>query len=354
VNTRLKILQIGAGSMGKRRLRDLHEREDVELALYDQREDRRDAARARFGVKTFAGLEDALAWEPDALIISTPPGTKKRYIDLALERGFHHFSEADIWTYGAARRTSDIQGLVMWPSASLNHLPVVRALHSVVANDLGSLLSYHHALGTYMPGWHTDEGNEYYGRHRSTAPAREMVCFELHFLNAVFGAPTEVAGYFGKFGELSGESEDTWSLLLRLQDRGTGHLTSTMACPSDYRRGCCFGIHGFATWDIQSGEITVSTESDPKVRTLQFGAVAAVLERSYFEEIHSFVDAVLSGEPAQQTYSLNQKSTATLAAAEKSSVSGQWIEVDADDEPEMDPPLREAAGIYGRSPGMPK
>ena len=55
--SRLKILQIGAGSMGNRRLRDLHQREDVALALYDEREDRRAAARARFGVMIFAKLE---------------------------------------------------------------------------------------------------------------------------------------------------------------------------------------------------------------------------------------------------------------------------------------------------------
>jgi predicted dehydrogenase len=340
---RLKVLQIGAGSMGTRRLRDLHEREDVELAVFDQREDRRAGANSRFGVDTFASLSDALAWAPAALIISTPPGAKKLYIDLALEHGLHHFSEADIWTYGAAQRTYDTGGLVMWPSATLNHLPIVKALNSLIPSHLGTVLSYHHMLGTYMPGWHASEGNEYYGRHRSTAPAREMVCFELHFLNALFSGATEVAGAFSKFGGLSGDSEDTWSLLLKLKNGGTGQLTSTMACPSEYRRGSCFGNRGFVTWDIQNGEVMLSTGSDQKPRILQFGGASAVIERSYFEEINLFADAVISGKPGPQNYSSSQESTAILAAAEKSWATGKWVEVDPDAEPDVHPPPRQTA-----------
>jgi len=72
----MKILQLGSGSMGSRRLRDLSRRPDVTLALYDERADRRQRAHERFGVTVFTRLEDALAWEPAALVISTPPGTR--------------------------------------------------------------------------------------------------------------------------------------------------------------------------------------------------------------------------------------------------------------------------------------
>ena len=57
-----KILQIGAGAMGTRRLRDLYQRKDVALALYDERADRCAAAHARFGVRVFPKLDNALEW----------------------------------------------------------------------------------------------------------------------------------------------------------------------------------------------------------------------------------------------------------------------------------------------------
>lgn len=336
--SRLNILQIGAGAMGTRRLRDLHQRKDVALAVFDERADRCAAAHSRFAVKTFAKLDTALEWGPEALIISTPPGAKGVYIDLAFERKMHHFSEADIWTYGATRRSAQTKGLVSTSSCSLNFLPVVKGLGNLVHDHLGSLLSYQHALGFHMPKWHPHEGDEYYGRHRDTAPAREMVCFDLHFLNFIFSPAVEVAGCFQKYGELAGPTEDTWSLLFRLKNGGTGQLTSTMACPADYRRGCCFGSQGLATWDIYSGEVTLRTAQDQVARQYQFGALPSVLDAGYFEEINTFVDAVLGEKIWPQSYALCQESTATLAAAEQSSVTGMWVKVDRDAEPDRSLP----------------
>ena len=328
--------------MGTRRMRDLHQRKDLSLAMYDEREDRRQRAKERFGITVFSRLDDALAWGPNALVISTPPGTKGGYIKLALDRGLHHFIEADIWTYGAAEieRVSRQKKLVSAPSASLRQLPVVRALGTAVRQHLGSLLSYQLFMATYMPGWHSGEGEEYYARHRNTAPSREMIPFELNWLNPIFGSATEVAGRFEKYGSLPGSTEDTWSLSMRLKDGGVGQLTITMACPVDYRRGCCFGTNGMITWDIYSGDLAVQIAGESKPRLQNFGAVGSVLEAMYLEEISTFIDAINGQTAWPQSYTLSQQSTATIAAAEQSFVTGQWVKVDPTAEPATSLPRR--------------
>ena len=321
--------------MGTRRLRDLHQRSDVTLGLFDEREDRRKRAHDRFGVTVFSKLEDALAWGPQALIISTPPGTKGDYIQLALKHGLHHFTEADIWCYGAAEieRVSRQKKLVSAPSASLRYLPVVEALGQKVRAELGQLLSYQFYMATYMPGWHADEGREYYARHRNTAPAREMIPFELNWLNPIFGPATDVAGRYEKYGVLPGDVEDTWSLSMHLQHGGVGQLTITMACPVNHRRGYCFGTDAVIGWDIYSGDLTVQATADKEPRRSNFGAIADVLEPMYLREINAFVDAALGRQPWIQSYALSQQSTATIAAAEQSFLTRQWIKVDPDAEP---------------------
>lgn len=324
--------------MGTRRLRDLGHRGDIELALFDVREDRRAAAGVRFGINVFPALDAALAWGPDALIISTPPGTKGSYIDLAFERRLHHFSEADIWAYGAGPRAAQEKNLVSAPSASFAFLPVVKQLGPLLEENLGRLLSYQFFMSTYMPGWHPTEGKEYYARHRNTAPAREMIPFELSYLDAFFSPASEVAGRFEKFGELPDDTEDTWSLSMRLQNGGIGQITVTMACPHDFRRGCCFGSKGMATWDILTGGITVQTEKEERPRQFTFGAIGTVLEATYFEEINTFVDAVFGRGEWPNSYALCQQSAATLAAAESSAVSGRWVMVDPAAEPDLAPP----------------
>ena len=336
----MRILQIGSGSMGTRRMRDLQPRKDITLAMYDEREDRRHRAKEHFGIRVFGTLDEALAWGPDAFVISTPPGTKGAYIKLALERGLHHFIEADIWSYGATEieRISREKKLVSAPSASLMFLPVVQALGRCVRDHLGSFLSYQLYMATYMPGWHKEEGTEYYARHRNTAPSREMIPFELNWLNPIFGRATDAAGAFGKYGALPSDTEDTWSVSMRLSNGGIGQLAITMSCPVDYRRGCCFGSNGMITWDIYSGDLAVQTGMDKAARLENFGAIGKVLEAMYAEEINLFVDAAQGRKAWPQSYGSSQHASATLAAAEKSSVTDRWVRVDPNEEPERAPP----------------
>jgi predicted dehydrogenase len=338
----MKILQIGAGSMGSRRLRDLSARPDVTVALLDERADRRERAHHRFGVKTYAQLADAMAWQPDALVISTPPGTKDDYVQLALAHRLHHFIEADIWVRNAAQiaRLSAERNLVSAPSGSFEFLPVTKALAARVRDELGTLLCYQMSMATYMPGWHADEGLEYYARHRHTTAAREMIPFELHWLNARFGAPTEVAGRFEKFGALPYDFEDTWTLSMRLASGSTGQLVISMACPISYRRGACFGTNAVITWDIINGDLTVQRTGETKARHENFGATIDVIEPAYADEIGTFVDACLGRKPWPQSYAASQRSSATLAAAERSYITGKWEPVDQALDPEREPPRR--------------
>jgi len=328
--------------MGTRRMRDLHQRKDLEVGLYDERADRRAAAQAKFGVKTFASLDEALAWGPKALVVSTPPGTKGAYVKLALERGLHHFIEADIWSYNGAEveRISREKKLVSAPSASLRFLPVVRGLEKLVLENLCTFLSYQLSMATFMPGWHKGEGAEYYARHRNTAPSREMIAFELNWLAPIFSPAVEVAGRFEKYGQLPGDTEDTWSLQMRLRNGGVGQVVITMCCPVDHRMGTAYGTNGVISWDIYGGTVTVQTAADLTPRRHEFGDVPKVLEAMYLEEITTFIAAAKGEKTWPQNYALSQHSSATLAAAEKSFVTGQWCKVEPNTDPDPVLPRR--------------
>src|SRR5262249_22195328 len=150
----------------------------------------------------------------------------------------------DIWSYGSSRieKIAREKGLVCAASSSFAFLPLVMSMGELVRGGrLGRIISYQTYMSTYAPSWHPTEGKEYYARHRNTAPAREMIPFELHWLNALFGPAEEVAGHFAKIGGLPDPTEDTWTLSMRLEGGGAGQLAITMSSPSDYRRGACFG-----------------------------------------------------------------------------------------------------------------
>jgi predicted dehydrogenase len=329
----LKILQLGCGSMGTRRLRDLSRRPGAELGLFDAREDRRNAAQTRFGTRTFGTLAAAIEWGPEALVISTPPGTKGPFVELAFERRIHHFVEADIWSYGAAERAARSTSLVCAPSLTFNFLPVVKALAEIVPVAIGPVLGYQFLLAGDMATWHPTEGSEYYGRHRDTAPAREMVPFELSWLTRIFGPAKSVAGRFGRFSRRDGAIDDTWSLLMQLERGGTGQLTVAMACPHDCRRGSACGVKGAAEWDINAGKIVLHDAAGVS-RVHQFGEISGAVEAAYAAEINCYVDAIQGGAAWPHSYAEYQFAIATLAAAEASAGRDIWAPIDSTREPD--------------------
>ena len=292
-----------------------------------------------------------MAWGPSALVISTPPGTKGPFVELAIERRVHHFVEADIWSYGVAQRVSETKGLVCAPSLTFHFLPMVQALGEIVPAGIGRLLNYQFVLAGEMATWHPTEGAEYYGRHRDTAPAREMVPFELAWLAEIFGPPRSVTGEFGQFNPRANSFEDTWSLQMELERGGTGQVTVTMGCPHDIRCGSATGERGSATWDVNRGEIVLRAGSAaPQVH--QFGEVAGLIEATYAKEINCFVDAIRGGAAWPHSYAEYQWGIATLAAAEVSAMTGRRTAIDARLEPLRvlpRPPQRSTAASRGAS-----
>ncbi|MCK5736452.1 MAG: Gfo/Idh/MocA family oxidoreductase, partial [Spirochaetaceae bacterium] len=288
----MKILQIGAGSMGTRRIRDIVERTDVDLAVFDQREDRRLRVEKQFGVATFPDKTTAFSWNPEVLIISTPPDRHNEYIKIALEKGLHHFCEENIWTYDYkhVERISIEKSLVSAPSCSFHFLPMIQKIREIL-NDgkIGNIHSYQMTLSTYMPSWHPEEGSEYYARNRNTAAGREMVPFELVWLNHTFGAAEFINGMIGRFGSLSDEFEDSWSLQMQLKSGGIGTLTVLHGAVPIVRQGLCICEHGTINFNLMSGELFVSIEGSKEQRIL-CGSSSEVLESLYYDEINTFID----------------------------------------------------------------
>lgn len=332
----LRILQIGAGSMGTRRLRDLSQRPDVLLSVLDERDDRRQRSVKLFGVQSLKTLDEAISWRPDVLSISTPPDRHDEYISFALENGLHHFCEAQLWTYDFSRveKESQNRGVVSAASCSLHFLPVIKKLQQLVNERLGDLHAYQMSLSTYMPSWHPEEGMEYYARHRDTAAGREMVPFELLYLNDVFGFPAEVTSSVGRRGQLDNDPkcEDTWCLQMDLTGGAFGQLMVLQGSPTTIRKGYCFGTKGRIEFDIFNGVIVAEFEDEDE-KTINCGSQKDTIEQAYKDEIDTFVETILGKAKWPLSYYGSAVASATIAAAEKSAINGKREKVDPEIQP---------------------
>jgi predicted dehydrogenase len=301
----MRILQIGGGSMGTRRMRDLHGRSDftssigstdsgepVEVRLFDARADRRDSARERFSVDSFAALDSAVAWDPHLIVVSTPPDQHAEYLKLAVELGKSVFCEADIWPVDSGVAAAASSGAILIaPSATLLFQPVIQEVARIAAEELGALHAFGYVLSVDAPSWHPGEGAEYYARHRATAPAREMTAFELIALQAIVGHATSVSAVVHRRGSLAIDGEDSYTLQYVTAAGAAGHLSVLMASPQVARRGWLAGENGFVAFDLLSGVVERKLPALAIEDERQICDWAKTLESVYFDEISTFVRA---------------------------------------------------------------
>src|SRR5688572_29635983 len=116
-----KILVIGLGSMGKRRVRNLRAMGFSNIYGFDTRQDRSTEAAALYDIKTVTDVDSAIRDnKPEALIISVPPDVHHIYIRKAVESGIHFFVEASVVEEGMKDIISKLEGkkLIAAPSGT--------------------------------------------------------------------------------------------------------------------------------------------------------------------------------------------------------------------------------------------
>ena len=93
----MKVIVIGLGSMGKRRIRLLSEHQNIEIFGIDSNEERCQEVKEKFGIKSFVSISDALLAEPiEAALISTSPLSHAGIIKECLQNNLHVFTEINL------------------------------------------------------------------------------------------------------------------------------------------------------------------------------------------------------------------------------------------------------------------
>ncbi len=325
--TKMRVLQIGSGSMGSRRMRDLVNRNDIEIALLEPQKTRQQVAMEKFNVRCFSTLEGALQWQPHSIIISSPPQTHSQYVRLALDQGLNFFCEAELFPYDfvEVEKVTKSKQIVAAPSCTLLFLPIVSELAKIVQQDLGNIHAFSYCLSADLASWHPEEGKEYYARNRSTNGTREMVGFELVALTQVFGSPVNASGLIRQGGELGHGFEDTWCIQMRLENGGIGHMQILGGSPQSVRRGEVIGANGSIEFDLITGKIRRRL---PKIKVDDELSFKIDFESVYKEEISTFIDAINHSAKWPHDYRKACLLSGTLAAAEKSAVTGRVVIVD--------------------------
>lgn len=291
----MKFLVVGLGSMGKRRVRNLQALGRQDIAGFDPRADRQLEASSKTGIQVFGDFESAVVtFRPDVLVISTPPDLHMHYAYYARECGISCFIEASVVEVDKIRRLAELvksSRTVIVPSCTMRYFPGPRKIKELLKQKaIGKVLNVNYQTGQYLPDWHPWEDiRDFYVSKRETGAAREIVPFELAWLNDLFGMPQALACVKAKLTDIPADIDDIYHCLMRYNDGVLCNMTVEVVS------------RPFATRDMRilgsEGEIVFSADSN-SVRYInismkgweEFKFSQGTVEKQYINPEEPYID----------------------------------------------------------------
>jgi predicted dehydrogenase len=315
----MKFVVVGLGSMGKRRVRNLQALGHRDILGFDPRADRRAEAQQRLGISTADTFDAALRdGEPDALVVSTPPRHHMTYAERAVAQGLGCFIEASVVdsdrVLALAERSAG-EGLVVAPSCTMRYFPGPIEVKRLIEGDvIGAPLFLNYQTGQYLPDWHPWEPiGDYYVSERDTGGCREIVPFELTWLNDIFGHPEPLRCVKAKLSDMPADIDDVYTCTLRYPGGMLATMTvEVLSRPVATRVLRVTGAAGQIVFDADEGCVryatTASGDAWTRVPLSRGNAEAGYInpEEPYIAEMADFVRAVESRDPALFPNTLHQ------------------------------------------------
>ncbi len=301
----MRIVVVGLGSMGRRRLRNLAHLGGHELAGVEPGTERRTEVAAEHGIDAWGSFEEALEWGPDAVVISTPPDRHVEYGVAAAEQGLPFFMEASVVTEGVDEliELSRDRGVLAAPSCTMRFNPSVAFVRErVEAGAIGKVVLATHHVGQYLPDWHPwEDYRRYYVARRDTGAAREIVPFELNWMTSVLGPVARVSCMRGKVSSLDVDIDDSYLALVAFERGARATLVVEVVSRPALRRARLVGEEGTLEWDWAARSVAEwraergEWEHHPEPPPVQGPGGEWVAENMYIEEMGAFT-AAAAGE----------------------------------------------------------
>jgi predicted dehydrogenase len=291
--------------MGKRRVRNLIALGNNEISGFDPREDRRVEAVEKYNIPTFSDIDYALKnYHPDALIISTSPEHHMKYAWMGFNLGLPCFIEASVVDADRIlelHQLTEKSPVLMAPSCTMRYFQGPKKIKELIGlGVIGKPLNVNYQTGQYLPDWHPWEKIEdFYASTRATGAAREILPFELTWLNDIFGQPTPLACVKAKLTDMNADIDDIYHCLLRYPGGVLANVTvEVVSRPQSTREMRVLGSTGEIVFSADENCVRyANTESPGWVRfdlgggTVESGYINP--EEPYISEMRDFAHAVM-------------------------------------------------------------
>lgn len=299
----MKIIVIGLGSMGKRRLRLLSERNDVELFGIDTQVSRCEEVKEKFGITCFKSIAEAVEVEDiEAAVISTSPLSHAAIIKECLTHNLHVFTEINLVQDGYEENMAlaKEKNLVLFLSSTFLYRKETQTIIEKVQNAQCPL-NYIYHVGQYLPDWHPWESyNSYFIGNPRTNGCREIMAIDLPWVVSAFGSIKSVSAIKSKNTELNITYNDNYLITLEHESGHKGVFAVDVVARKSGRNIEIFGEQLHLSWNGTADSLKIFNIEEKKDEVVSFddasehveGYAAFVTENPYREELNSFLKQI--------------------------------------------------------------
>lgn len=303
----MKIVVIGLGSMGKRRIRLLSEKKDIELFGIDSQESRCAEVKEKFGLKCYASIAQAVnAEHPDAAVISTSPLSHAVIIKECLQNNLHVFTELNLVPDGYEENIAlaQVKGKVLFLSSTFLYR---KELQSIIAHSRNAdcPLNYIYHVGQYLPDWHPWESyNNYFIGNPRTNGCRELMAIELPWIVTAFGPIKSVSAVKSKNTQLNINYCDNYLITIEHEKGNKGVLAVDVVTRKSIRHIDVFGETLQLSWSGTADSLLEYNFETKEMQIIQLedasehveGYAAFITENPYREELNTFLAQITNPE----------------------------------------------------------
>lgn len=300
----MKILVVGLGSMGKRRIRLLQRFNGIELVVgVDGRKDRREEAINQYGIDAYDSIEKALEKykDIDSAFVCTSPLSHSKIINGFLNKGLNVFTEINLVEdgYDENIRLAKEKNVTLFLSSTFYYREEIQYIRDKIRER--NKLNYIYHIGQYLPDWHPWENyKDFFVGDKRTNGCREIMAIELPWLTGTFGDVKNFNVLSDNITGLSIPYRDNYMIQFEHENGNKGTLIVDIVSPKAVRNLEVYGENTYYSWN---GFPTTLEEFIPDTRKVDKvilhedaehidGYGSFITENAYQNEIREFLDVV--------------------------------------------------------------
>lgn len=302
----MKVVVIGLGSMGKRRIRLLKQYDGaLEIVGIDQSTERRTQAEEMFGIKTLEGLSFVEEGDFDCAFIATSPLSHNVLIKECILKKIHVFTEMNLVAdgYDENIQLARERGKALFISSTFLYREEIRYINRKVKESQGPV-NYVYHVGQYLPDWHPWESyQDYFIGNKRTGGCREIFAIELPWLLDTFGDIKGMSSLKGKNTSLAIDYADNYIVSMEHESGAKGALLVDVVSRKAVRNLEVFSEDLYLGWNgspeglyyfdfSQKKDVYVNLYEKVERRE---GYETFIVENGYLHEIEAFFRQVKEG-----------------------------------------------------------